>query len=201
MRGYVEDYLRPIDLQASMVDSITREETKVDRPYFTTDLEDAWYDMLDDINYEAAKGVNQAIVDAVSGGTGTWGVLPPSVATTLNQYVTDVGQSSVVNMISRDANLLEMEEVQEMLADSLNNNIPGILMIGLKADVYFGYSTENQMEYKMVPHFVVVTGMKIDEVIGKTTVEFSTWSKKAYLDLQNYLENPGILGAVVVNVQ
>ena len=201
VRGYVEDYLRPIDLQASMVDSITREETKVDRPYFTTDLEDAWYDMLDDINYEAAKGVNQAIVDAVSGGTGTWGVLPPSVATTLNQYVTDVGQSSVVNMISRDANLLEMEEVQEMLADSLNNNIPGILMIGLKADVYFGYSIENQMEYKMVPHFVVVTGMKIDEVIGKTTVEFSTWSKKAYLDLQNYLENPGILGAVVVNVQ
>lgn len=201
MRGYVDNYLRPIDLQTDVVDSITREETKVDRPIFTTALEDAWYDMLDEISYDMTKDFSQIVVDSISDGTGTWGVMPPSVSTTLNQYVADVGEPSVINMISRDANLLEMEEVQEMLADSLNQNVPGILMIGLDADVYFGYSIEDHMKYKMMPHYVVVTGMKIDEVIGKTTVEFSTWSQKAYLDLQNYLDNPGIFGAVIVNVQ
>lgn len=44
--------------------------------------------------------------------------------------------------------------------------------------------------------FVAITGINIDTITNKTTLTISTWSHKAYMDLEGFVNNAGVVGGI-----
>ena len=66
-------------------------------------------------------------------------------------------------------------------------------------DVTFKYENDLDMCRSMSTHYVVVTGIKYDYINNSTTLIVSTWSKKAELSLEGYMDSPGLLGGLYIN--
>jgi hypothetical protein len=51
----------------------------------------------------------------------------------------------------------------------------------------------------MSEHYVVITGIEIDNIIGKTRLIVSTWSSKAVIYLEDFMINSGMFGGYIIN--
>lgn len=197
VQSYAENYLTPFDVESIVVGSVTKENTKVKRPLFYTSWEGVFYDLLDEFTYACAQDAAKYLSDAITDSTGTWGCDPFSLANSLNKYYVDQGINDIeYNYYMTDTN--SREELEKNILKSLDKDIPSIMMVGISGATPYMYDGETEMNRSMKTHFVTITGLKVDEISGVTTATISTWSKKAYIDFEGFMEASGLVGGVAI---
>lgn len=195
VRLYAQNYLTPLDVETPVLGAVTEENTKVDRPIFLTPWESKWYDFLDELSYDLSSSLANAAVNAATNGTGTWGCDPFNMLTELEKYCSDNGVNVTTDLCFAST-LASQESLEERILESISNDIPAVMVIGLKGATKYRFAFDDVATDSVGEHFVVITGIHIDKITNKTTLTVSTWSKKAYIDLDNFLDNAGMFGCV-----
>lgn len=200
IRSYAKDYLTPFDVETMILDGVTKENTKVDRPLVTTPSEDKLYDSLDELNYDITRALMSGLSNAITNNTGTWGCNPYSLQAALIKYCSDNGFNTDTDFCLA-CSVDSQKSLEKQIFKSISDDIPVIMLIG------FNLSDEPKTEYRydwdatptksVDSHYVVITGIYIDNVVKKSTLTVSTWSRKAYIELDNFLENPGSFGGII----
>ena len=189
VRFYVNNYVEPFDLEEALL-----KDLKLERPYLMTRFEKLMYDELDEF-------LRQIVVDtsnAITVGTGSIGCFPTSVSEAFNQYCNDHKCYDMYMRFYQTKNYTQ-DFVEKKIEDSLYKDMPPVLLVGLYTDVPFKYENDLDMCRSMSTHYVVVTGIKYDYINNSTTLIVSTWSKKAELSLEGYMDSPGLLGGLYIN--
>lgn len=189
VRFYVNNYVEPFDLEEALL-----KDLKLERPYLMTKFEKLMYDELDEFLRQIVVDTSNAITD----GTGSIGCFPTSVSEAFNQYCNDHKCYDMYMRFYQTKNYTQ-DFVEKKIEDSLYKNMPPVLLVGLYTDVPFKYENDLDMCRSMSTHYVVVTGIKYDYINNNTTLIISTWSKKAELSLEGYMDSPGLLGGLYIN--
>lgn len=139
------------------------------------------------LRYILTKG----IISRISKGTGTWGIMPHRFMCGVKKYT---GNAIGLKFIKTGS-----KKLLDSVAQSLENDIPVPLKIGLWGKVYL--YTDAQL--RVLPrcsygyHWVNITAL--DSINGKVRLTVSTWGEKRYIDYKNLCESHGLFsGAVIV---
>lgn len=195
VRLYSQNYLTPFDVETPILSGVTKENTKIKRPVFTTSWEDSWYDFLDELNYSLSQDMAKLLSDTITDDTGTWGCDPFSLTSQLNKFYSDNGVYSL-NYSYYLAATNTKKEYEKLISNSINKDVPAIMMVGVGGKTPYMYETDTSMSNEMQTHFVAITGINIDTITDKTTLTISTWSHKAYIDLEGFVNNAGVVGGI-----
>lgn len=196
VRLYAKDYLTPLDVETPILDGVTEDDLKKRRPMFLTPWESEFYDVIDKHRYESYQNYAQLFVDTITAKTGTWGCDPSSLQTAFEKYCLD-NKLSVNAEYCFASPTYSQKSLEERIINTISKDIPAIMMIGLLQSTEYRYDCNSKDIMSTSSHFVVITGINIDNITQKTTLTVSTWSHKAYIELDNYLDNSGLLGGIL----
>ena len=180
VRYYTDNYLEPFD-----IDEFT--DAVASNPIF----------VLNGYASVLVKILGTEMKNKYASETGSLGCIPTSVASSLNEYAQDKGY--LLNMKYYLASDFSKSELERKICDSLEQNMPSILLLGLDTKIPYRYKGHETTSGTTNTHYVVITGISFDDITGKTTLEVSTWSYLAYIVLEDFLGNPGTLGGIVLN--
>ena len=145
----------------------------------------------------AERIVVTSIKEKYASETGCVGCIPTEIANGLNEYT--YGKEIALNMQYYEADELSKFEMEKKVYKSLEKNVPSVLLVGINTQVPYRYYGNDKIVDTTEAHYMVITGLKIDNITGKTTLQVSTWSRLAFIYLEDYISNPGWLGGIIIN--
>jgi hypothetical protein len=189
VRKYARDYLTPFDIETP-IQSIGL--------FFYCLGETLTFGSLGNtITMDEFLGYYNDFSDSISDNTGTWGVNPLSLQFAYNKFLKEKGFTNKTTYY--DDNITERTFI-----NNLNQNRPIILFVGPGNEVYFWeksgtpyWELPKGEREKFGAHYVVVIGMEVDTISGKSTLEICTWGRTAYMEFNNFVGNMGLLGGVI----
>ncbi len=193
VRSYADNYLVPFDVESLILDSVTRTAVIM----ISIRWGSSWPDCLEILNSFCLSDSTKLLSDLISNDTGTWGCDPLSLANELNQFYIDQGVTTM-NYSHHLAELSTREELETIISNSLQEDIPPILLAGVGGTITYMYEGETSMSNEVKNHFITITAINIDKISNKTILTSSTWSRKAFVDLESVVNNPGLIGGVTV---
>lgn len=169
VREYGQNYATPMDVltpaaEISLALDLTHSKDDVDN-----------YLEYDSVGYDLAMLITK--------DTGTWGILPKEITSSLNDYLNNNGYIDE-QYEQYDIRINGKEEIEGKIYESLRKNYPVIFLSNFNSNVYC-YGVDINKSNRLGTHYVSVTGISIDTITGETTLIVSTWSYKATINLNS----------------
>jgi hypothetical protein len=135
-----------------------------------------------------------------SRGTYTYGLNLAMVANGLRNYMS--GHFLKYSISEKLAFSYNKMEYENDIVSQLKSDMPSIVLYGYEPNpdleyTYIGGENDGDTREIKGPHFMVITGIKIDKISGKTDMILASWSYKIKIDMDEYLSNIGLLGGFI----
>jgi hypothetical protein len=147
------------------------------------------------------ENYTKPITGYISNDAYTWGTTLDLIKKGFNSYMDD--NDGTYYMDYKYAFELNRDKYEEDIVIALKNNTPPILMFGYPLIKFTSLNyNEIDSDGNLIPgeiknaHFMTITGIRKDDITGETTLILSSWGDKIQIDLDEYINNSGLLGGI-----